>query len=64
MGDRFTTVGLAKLEVDKAIEAKMTAFNRACREYKKKITEFKKKNHDPNANKKTKSIRKNSFNKQ
>ena len=31
MVDRLATVGLAKWEVEKVIEAKTTAFNRACR---------------------------------
>jgi hypothetical protein len=35
MVERLATVGLAKWEVDKAIEAKTTAYNRACREFKK-----------------------------
>ena len=62
MVDRLATVGLEKWEVDKAIEAKTTVYNRACREYKKKITELKKKSDE--ANKKAKSTRKNSLNKQ
>ena len=37
MVDKLASVGLAKWEVDKAIEAKTTAFNRACREFKKTV---------------------------
>ena len=62
MVDRLATVGLERWEVDKAIEAKTTAFNRACREHKKRVTEFKKKSDE--ANKKAKSSRKNSLVKQ
>jgi hypothetical protein len=62
MVDRLATVGLERWEVDKAIEAKTTAFNRACREHKKKITEFKKRGEE--ANKKVKNTRKNSLSKQ
>ena len=62
MVDRMATVGLERWEVDKAIEAKTTAFNRACREHKKKITEFKKRGEE--ANKKVKNTRKNSLSKQ
>ena len=62
MVDRLATVGLDKWEVDKAIEAKTTAYNRACREYKKKITEYKKKAED--GNKRGKNSRKNSLPKQ
>ena len=58
MVERLASVGLAKWEVDKAIEAKTTAFNRACREHKKLTTELKKKT-DP---KQTMKTRKNSLN--
>ena len=58
MVERLASVGLAKWEVDKAIEAKTTAFNRACREHKKLSTELKKKTDPKQA---TKS-RKNSLN--
>ena len=58
MVERLSTVGLARWEVDKAIEAKTTAFNRACREHKKHLTELKKK-ADP---KQTMKTRKNSVN--
>ena len=43
MVERLATVGLAKWEVDKTIEAKTTAFNRALREHKKKSRNFKRK---------------------
>ena len=62
MVERLATVGLNKWEVDKAIEAKTTAFNRACREHKKKITEYKKKTDE--TIKKGKNTRKNSLWKQ
>ena len=62
MVDRLATVGLDKWEVDKAIEAKTTAYNRACREYKKKITEYKKKAEE--GTKRGKNSRKNSLPKQ
>ena len=55
MVERLSTVGLARWEVDKAIEAKTTAFNRACREHKKLTVEPKKQ---------TTKTRKNSFKKQ
>ena len=58
MVERLASVGLARWEVDKAIEAKTTAFNRACREHKKHLTELKKK-ADP---KQTMKTRKNSMN--
>ena len=46
MVERFASIGLAKWETDKAIEQKRTAYNRACREYKKAV-EKKKKTDDP-----------------
>ena len=57
MVDRFATVGMERWEVDKVIEAKTTAFNKACREHKKSITELKKK---ADYNKVGKHTRKNS----
>ena len=57
MVERLASVGLARWEVDKAIEAKTTAFNRACREFKK-TNEGKKTHTDP---KNTRVTRKNSF---
>ena len=60
MVDRLATVGLDKWEVDKAIEAKTTKYNRACREHKKKISERKK----ADDLKKGKTTRRNSINKQ
>ena len=58
MVDRFATVGLERWEVDKAIDAKTTAYNKACREHKKQITENKKKADNYKAGKNT---RKNSI---
>ena len=58
MVDRFATVGMERWEVDKVIEAKMTVFNKACREHKKSITELKKK---ADLNKVGKNTRKNSL---
>ena len=42
MIERFKTVGLSKKEADEAIKARTTAYNRACREFKKKQIELKK----------------------
>ena len=58
MVDRFATVGMKRWEVDKVIETKTTAFNKACREHKKSITELKKK---ADINKVGKYTRKNSM---
>ena len=58
MVDRFATVGLQRWEVDKSIEAKTTAYNKACREHKKLMTEYKKK---ADSNKAGKNTRKNSL---
>ena len=58
MVDRFATIGLEKWEVDKVIEAKTTAYNKACREHKKSVTESKRKT-DPS--KSGKYSRKNSL---
>ena len=60
MVERFASIGLAKWEVDKAIENKRTAFNRACREYKK-LAEKKKKSEDQKQTKR--AVRKNSITK-
>ena len=43
MVERFKTVGLTQKEADEAIKARTTAFNRACREFKKKQLEQRKK---------------------
>ena len=58
MVDRFATIGLEKWEVDKVIEAKTTAYNKACREHKKSVTESKRKSEP---SKSGKSTRKNSL---
>ena len=58
MVDRFATVGLQRWEVDKTIEAKTTAYNKACREHKKLVIEYKKK---ADSNKAGKNTRKNSL---
>jgi hypothetical protein len=42
MIDRFLTVGISKIEADEAITKRTTAFNKACREHKKRMTEKKK----------------------
>ena len=42
MIDRFKTVGLSKTEADEAIKNRTTAYNKACREHKKKMIERKK----------------------
>ena len=42
MIDRFNTVGISRTEADEAIKNRTTAYNRACREYKKMMTEKKK----------------------
>ena len=60
MMDWFATVGLQRWEVDKTIEAKTTAYNKACREHKKLMTEYKKK---ADSNKGGKNTRKNSLTK-
>ena len=60
MVERFASIGLAKWEVDKAIENKRTAYNRACREFKKQV-EKKKKNEEQKLTKRT--VRKNSLTK-
>jgi hypothetical protein len=53
MVDRFATVGLQRWEVDKTIEAKNTAYNKACREHKKLMTEYKKKRESTKVGKTT-----------
>ena len=58
MVDRFATIGLKRPDVDKVLEARGTAFNKAQREFK--IAERKKKAEESKANKKP---RKNSLNK-
>ena len=58
MVDRFATIGLKRPDVDKVLEARRTAFNKAQREFK--IAERKKKAEESKANKKP---RKNSLNK-
>ena len=60
MVDRFATIGLAKWEVDEAIKAKTTAYNRACREHKKLVD----KKARQEETKTTRKSRKNSLNKQ
>ena len=42
MIDRFNTVGISRTEADEAIKNRTTAYNRACREYKKMMTEKRK----------------------
>ena len=58
MVDRFATVGLQRWEVDKTIEAKTTAYNKACREHKLLMTKYKKRTE---INKVGKNTRKNSL---
>jgi hypothetical protein len=59
MVERFASIGLAKWETDKAIENKRTAYNRACREFKK-MCEKKKKSDE---SKSKRLVRKNSIQK-
>ena len=42
MLDRFKTVGISKGVADAAIKIRTTAYNKACPEHKKRITERKK----------------------
>ena len=60
MLDRFKTVGISKSEADEAIKIRTTAYNKACREHKKRMIEKRKQNNlKAGAN-----TRRNSLNKQ
>ena len=50
MVDRFATIGLKRPDLDKVLESRRTAFNKALREYK--VAERKKKADELKANKK------------
>ena len=59
MIERFKTVGLTKKEADEAIKARTTAFNRACREFKKKQLDLKKRDGSKSSTRANKSTPKN-----
>ena len=65
MVDRFATVGLQRWDVDKTIEAKTTAYNKACREYKLLMNMYKKEveNNKKQNQKLPRAARKNSIQK-
>ena len=42
MIEKFNAAGLSTAEADEAIKTRTTAFNKACREHKKKIIEKRK----------------------
>ena len=46
--DKFKTVGLSQTEADEAIKTRTTAYNKACREHKKKLIEKKKQDAQKN----------------
>ena len=60
MIDRFKTVGISRREAEEAIKSRTTTYNRACREYKKMMTEKKKQD----GNKQTPRARRGSLKKQ
>ena len=60
MLDRFKTVGISKGEADEATKIRTTAYNKACREHKKRMIEKRKQNNQ----KAGANTRRNSLNKQ
>ena len=54
MVERFASIGLARWETDKAIDNKRTAFNKACREFKKAQMKQSKRSVRKNSIQKTK----------